>query len=213
MTRHGLEPADVINYADHCAGTLATSPGRLNPYKLGVELYRDIEDRWNRGCFGPEYEACDDYVQRERWNTGAGLGREKIFEVRRIYNDVMFLDAFLTPEFCRRQKLFSFAYNDSSDYYEIESREFRRIKERLLAGLTNLGRPQIAVRDGNYKNRGELVLEHAWHGVELDKAYARDTLANLHRLWTRPVHIETQIEGNTCLLSYDGSEHKVSKVK
>ena len=37
------------------------------------------------------------------------------------------------------------------------------MKQQLLASLTNLGRPQIAVRDGNYKNRGELFLEHTLH--------------------------------------------------
>ena len=26
----------------------------LNPYKLGVELFRDIEERWNTGRFGKE---------------------------------------------------------------------------------------------------------------------------------------------------------------
>ena len=40
------------------------------------------------------------------------------------------------------------------------------------------------MRDGNYKNRGELFLEHQHNGVELQMNYARDTLANLHRLWT-----------------------------
>src|SRR5690606_35656695 len=49
MTRQGLQPADVINYADHHSGTMASSPTRLNPYKIGIELLRDIEDRWNRG--------------------------------------------------------------------------------------------------------------------------------------------------------------------
>ena len=39
---------------------MASSPTRLNPYKLGIELFRDIEDRWNRGRFGKEYDECDD---------------------------------------------------------------------------------------------------------------------------------------------------------
>ena len=61
MTRHGLASSgDVIAYADHTSGTLASSPTRLNPYKLGVELLRDIEDRWNRGCFGRDYDDCDE---------------------------------------------------------------------------------------------------------------------------------------------------------
>ncbi len=213
MTRHGLEPNDVVNYADHCAGTLATSRNRLNPYKLGVELFRDIEDRWNRGQFGTEYEECEDWDKRRTWNSEAGLGREKIFEVRKVHNDITFIDAFLTPEFCREHKLFSFGYNEHSDYYEIESREFRAVKERLLFGLTNRGQPIISVVDGNYKNRGELFLRHAFQGVELDARYARETLVNLHRLWTRPVHIESALEGAPCVFTYDGFEHKLTKRK
>lgn len=206
MTRHGLEPQDVICYADHCAGTLASSPTRLNPYKLGVELFRDIEDRWNRGCFGEEYEQCDDYLTRLNWNTEAGLGREKIFEVRRIHNDLTFIDEFLTLDFCQRHKLFTFGYNEDSGYYEIESRRFRDVKRQLLFNLTNLGRPIIYVRDGNYKNRGELFLEHRYSGVELKLDYAQDTLKNLYKLWKRPVHIETVLDGHLTTISFDGSE-------
>ncbi|GAF94062.1 unnamed protein product, partial [marine sediment metagenome] len=44
MTQFHLRDDEVITYADHHSGTLATSPGRLNPYKMGVELLRDIED-------------------------------------------------------------------------------------------------------------------------------------------------------------------------
>src|SRR5262245_29222542 len=146
MTRQGLEPADVINYADHHSGTMATSPTRLNPYKLGIELLRDIEDRWNRGRFGKEFDECDDMRARRTWDTKAGLGRQKIFEVRRIYNDLMFIDEFLTLDFCRQHKLFSFNYHEDTDTYNIESREFPKIKERLLYNLTNVGRPIIQVR-------------------------------------------------------------------
>jgi stage V sporulation protein R len=186
---------------------MATSPGRLNPYKLGIELFRDIEDRWNKGRFGREYEDCLDRVKKRNWDTGVGLGREKIFEVRRIHNDLTFIDTFLTVEFCREHKLFSFGYNEEAEYYEIESREFPKIKERLLFSLTNRGQPLITVRDGNYKNRGELYLMHQYSGVDLQLGYARDTLQNLARLWTRPVHIETVLDDVPTVLSYDGSEH------
>ncbi|MEM8681291.1 MAG: SpoVR family protein, partial [Planctomycetota bacterium] len=212
MTRHGIcNGADVISYADHTSGTLASSPQRLNPYKLGVELFRDIEDRWNRGCFGRDYEDCDDYATQQRWNTNAGKGREKIFEVRRIHNDLTFVDEFLTLDFCRRYKLFSFGYNNDSGYYEIESRQFEQVKQRLLFGLTNLGRPIIRVRDGNYKNRGELYLEHEFSGPELQTNYARDTLTQLHRLWKRPVHIETVLDGRLTTLSFDGVHHEANQ--
>lgn len=213
MTRQGLMPSDVVNYADHHSGTMATSPGRLNPYKLGLELLRDIEDRWNKGRFGKEFDECDDLAAKRDWDTGAGLGRQKIFEVRKIHNDLTFIDTFLTLDFCRQYKLFSFGYNEDTNYYEIESREFPKIKQRLLFSLTHRGQPFITVRDGNYKNRGELFLEHEFNGVELQAGYARDTLVNLQRLWKRPVHIETVLDEIKTILSYDGSEHSLEQFK
>jgi stage V sporulation protein R len=207
MTRHGIEPSDLICYADHCSGTLASSPTRLNPYKLGLELFRDIELRWDQGRFGEEYDQCDDLLAKRNWNRETSLGRDKIFEVRRIHNDVTFVDEFLTLEFCREHKLFSFGYNEHSGYYEIESRKFDQIKRRLLFNLTNFGRPLIYVRDANYKNRAELFLEHRFSGAELKLSYATDTLANLYQLWRRPVHIETVLGDQVTILSFDGSEH------
>jgi stage V sporulation protein R len=208
MTRHGLRTSgDIIAYADHTSGTLASSPTRLNPYKLGVELFRDIEDRWNRGCFGRDYDECDDWVEKQRWNRDVGLGREKIFQVRRIHNDLTFIDEFLTLDFCRQHRLFSFGYNEQTGYYEVESREFEKVKQQLLFSLTNMGRPLIYVRDGNYKNRGELFLEHRYNGPELKLDHARATLENLFRIWKRPVHIETVVDEETTVLSYDGHEH------
>jgi stage V sporulation protein R len=210
MTKHGLTDSEVIDYADHHSGTVATSPQRLNPYKLGIELFRDIEERWNRGQFGEEYERCDDYETRLRWNRDAGLGKEKIFEVRRVHNDITFIDTFLTPEFCAKHRMFSFAFNEASENYEIASREFLKIKQQLLENLTNHGRPFIYVVDANYRNRGELYLEHKYRGVELKQDYARDTLANLHKLWARPVHLESVIDDEPAVLSFDGTSHDIS---
>ncbi len=209
MTTRTLDPSELVDYADHHSGTMATQPGRLNPYKLGIELFRDIEERWDKGQFGPEYEDCDDYEARRRWDRKLGQGRQKIFEVRRVHSDVTFIDTFLTPDFCRRHKMFSFKYNEQHETYEIESREFKKIKDRLLFGLTNFGQPIIRVKDGNYRNRGELYLHQEYFGVDLKLDHAQDTLRHLNRLWTRPVHLETCVDGRTTLLSFDGAEHTI----
>jgi len=205
-----LTDAEVIDFADHHSGTVAMHPGQINPYKLGFELWKDIEDRWNRGAFGEEYDDCDNTLAKRDWDKQLGLGRQKIFEVRRVHNDLTFIDEFLTLDFCRQHKLFSFGYNQDSGYYEIESREFEKVKQRLLFNLTNVGRPIIYVRDANYKNRGELFLEHRYSGVELQSNYAEDTLANLFKLWKRPVHIETFLEDTKVILSFDGEEQSRS---
>lgn len=200
MTQKILEPNELIDYAEHHSGTVAVSPGRLNPYKMGLELFRDIEDRWNRGAFGSDYERCENMQERAEWDLDLGRGREKVFEVRQIYNDVGFIDEFLTVDFARRHRLFTFDYNEVTDMYEISGREFDEIKKRLLFQLTNFGQPIIEVVDGNYENRGELYLVHRYEGVDLDVPYAQGTLRNLYRLWGRPVHIETMAEGKVRML-------------
>jgi stage V sporulation protein R len=207
MTEKILGDGEVIDYADHHSGTLGGSRLRLNPYKLGVELFRDIVDRWNKGRFGKKYEECDDLEARDNWDRNLGLGREKIFEVRRLYNDLTFIDTFLTEDFCRRQKFFVYAQEDSSQTWVIKSREFAEVKGLILNSLTNLGQPIIKVLDGNFENRGELLLHHQHEGLDLKLDFATETLANLFRLWKRPVHVETKKDGKRVLLSYDGREH------
>ena len=88
--------------------------------------------------------------------------------------------------------MFSFAYQEQAGQYVIESREFEKIKQRLLFSLTNFGKPWIYVVDGNYRNRGELLLRHEHNGVDLRLDQAADTLANLQFIWSRPVHLQTR---------------------
>ena len=204
MTEKVMMPDELIDYAEHHSGTVAAHPGRLNPYKLGLELFRDIEDRWNRGAFGPEYEACADQRTRQEWDKKLELGRQKVFDVRRIYNDVGFVDEFLTEDFARQHKLFTFAYNEDTGSYEIASRDFQEIKKRLLFQLTNFGQPLVEIVDANHENRGELYLVHRFEGVDLDLPFARDTLRNLYKVWGRPAHIETPTEAEDRLLFSHG---------
>jgi stage V sporulation protein R len=206
MTRKALNDTEIIDFAETHSATMAVSPGGINPYKIGIELLRDIEDRWNRGRFGREYDECNDLDEKLHWNRQTGLGREKIFQVRRIYNDVMFLDEFLTPEFCWRQKLFTFEYNKKKQGFEIFSKDFKDIKSKLLSQLTNFGQPYIYVEDANFKNRGELLLTHRHDGVDLDQKWGRETLSNIVKVWSRPVHVRTLTENKPRLWSHDGRE-------
>jgi stage V sporulation protein R len=212
MTQKALQPSEIIDFADHHSGTMAMSGARINPYKLGIELLRDIEFRWNTGRFGSDFDNCDDLDLRRTWDKKLGLGRQKIFEVRRVHNDITFIDTYLTPEFCEQHKLFSYAFVDQTGQYVIESRKFDQIKKRLLFSLTNFGKPWIYVKDGNFRNRGELLLWHQHNGIDLKIDHARDTLANLQFIWSRPVHIETMVEGKPTLLTYDGHEHSAKQM-
>ena len=211
MTNRALKASEIVDYADHHAGVMAMSKQNINPYKIGIELYRDIEFRWNTGRFGKEYNDCDDMVVKHNWNKNLGLGRQKIFEVRKTHNDVSFIDEFFTPEFCERQQLFTYKYNPRTGRNEIETRDFQDIKSKLLSQLSNFGSPVIEVESGNYQNRGELLLVHRHLGVDLDFGYASDTLRNLYAIWKRPVNILSKQEDQNIVLSFDGREFKQSK--
>lgn len=213
MTEKALEDHEVLDYADHHSAVMGTRPGAFNPYKIGIELYRDIEDRWNKGRFGKEYDECDDLRARRSWDKKLGLGREKVFEVRKHYNDVTFIDTFLTLEFAQEQKLFVYGFNEKRNSWEIMDREFRKVKNKLLQQLTNFGNPVIEVVDGNYENRSELLVVHRHDGQDLKGDYAKETLKNLQSLWRRPVNLMTRSEGKGYLLRFDGQSHSEKKVE
>jgi stage V sporulation protein R len=211
MTEKIMNDSEVIDFADHHSGTVAMNPQSYNPYKVGIELFRDIEDRWNKGRFGREWESCDDVRERKNWDRKTGLGREKIFEVRKIYNDVTFMDEFLTEEFCVKNKFFVYKFNKKTQQFEVDTRDFKAIKAKLLFHMTNFGQPIIKIADGNFENRGELLMTHLWEGIDMQPDYLSETLRNVFALWQRPVNFATVMDGEGQLIRYDGKEFRTLK--
>ncbi len=206
MTEKVLADRDLTGYADHCSRTLAMPPGTFNPYRVGLAIWLDIEERWNKGRFGRKWEQCDDFEKRRTWDTGAGLGLQRMFEVRRFYNDVTFIDTFFTRDVCNQQKLFTTQHDERAEQETIAERDFSAVKAQLLFMLSNLGRPVIEVINNNFENRSELLLRHVHYGKDLDLHYAQETLKNLAMLWTRPVHLETVLNEKPKLCSHDGKQ-------
>lgn len=209
MTEKVCDANEILDYSENNAAVMSTAGGRLNPYKLGVELFRSVEERWNKGQFGKEWESVDNLDRKVSWDQHLGLGRQKVFEVRALYNDVTFIDEFLTPEFAIQHKLFSFEWSPRNERYEIHTRKFREVKEKLLFQLTNMGNPFILVEDSNFENRGELLLTHEHRGIDLRNDYCRDSMRALHRLWKRPVVLRSKQESKAVLYRYDGKEHSI----
>ncbi|MFZ4404085.1 MAG: SpoVR family protein, partial [Pseudobdellovibrionaceae bacterium] len=206
-----LNDTEIIDFADHHSGTMAMAPNGYNPYKVGIELMRDIEDRWNKGQFGRDWEQCDDVIEKKNWNKKLGLGRGKIFEVRKIYNDVTFIDEFLTEDFCVRNRLFVYRFNKKTNQFEVDTKDFRAIKAQLLFHMTNFGQPIIRVEDANYENRGELLLSHLHEGIDMQPDYMTETLKNVYKIWKRPVNLSTVMDGEPQMYFFDGKEVKHRK--
>jgi stage V sporulation protein R len=211
MTSHFLEAKEIVHYADQHSGVVHMPPGGFNPYKIGVELFKDIERRWNKGQHGAAWEALDTIGAKEAFDDKSMKGRDKIFEVRRIYNDVNFIDEFLTEEFVEKHKMYQHKRDPQTGEIKVVSRDFKRVKMTLLHHLTNMGQPFIYVADANYLNRGELYLAHQFNGLEVEAAKAQQVLENLRLIWGRPVHLQAVVNEDMHILSMEEIGGKVKK--
>ena len=206
MTQHFLEAKEIIHYCDQHAGVVHMPPGGFNPYKIGLELWKDLERRWDRGQHGSAWESLDDMGAKNAFNDHSMNGRQKMFEVRRIYNDVSFIDEFLTPEFVDKHKMYQTGVDPRTGETKIVSRDFERVKQTLLYRLTNMGQPMMYVADANYLNRGELFLANKWNGLEVDVSRALGVLQNLCMIWGRPVHLQAVVQEEMWLYTCQSPE-------
>ncbi len=196
MREMDLSTSDYVEFAGLHAGVVSPHKGQLNPYYLGYKILEDIEKRWDN----PSKE------DKERLKLTGGIGREKMFEVRELDNDISFLRNYLTESLCEELDLFVYELVDEEEW-TVTEKKWERVRDQIVGNMTNFGFPYIEVADGDYKGNRELFLKHRHEGVDLDMKYGRKTLEYVHRLWGRPVHLETALDGDSLVLHYDGSEH------
>ena len=118
-------------------------------------------------------------------------GWDRMLEIRETHNDIMFIDEFLTQEFVKAEKFFTYEYRVAHERTEIASRDVDDVRKKLLLRFTNFGKPTMEVATGNFDNAGELLLLHQYNGIILDMKQAKDTLERLFEMWGRPVNVAT----------------------
>ncbi len=201
MCRQGLaslgqksEDAGIWHYAEHKMRVLGGKYSQ-NPYKLGFELLLDIEDRWNKGRFGQEYDSCTDLKKKADWNLNLGLGMEKLFDVRKNYNDYLMIQEFFTPEFCEKKQFFEWKRFPNGEY-KIVNKDFKSIKKKMLQRYMNGGLPDIRLLDPNHLGKGWFYMEHQTDRMPLLDSYARETICSLYKLWKNVVVLATKNKDN-----------------
>lgn len=185
-------------------------PMRLNPYYVGFQMLKDIERRWD-GEPDPDDEPETNWME-ETLVRPVGEGRKKIFEVREQENDQLFLSKYLTKGMVKRLDLFTYKMEEVNGewVWVVQDTDWRKVRDEMVAQFTNLGAPYLTVEDGDYGNKGELLIKHHYDGRPLDHDYTARTLRNIAYLWGRPVHIETTIDDETVIISCDGDN--ISKI-
>ncbi|WP_141335151.1 SpoVR family protein [Paenibacillus sp. tmac-D7] len=190
-----LTDAETIEYSKLNSSVVIPSRHSLNPYYLGLKIFEDIERRWDH----PTQE------ERERLGREPGRGRDKIFEVREFDSDLSFIRNYMTKQLCDDLDLYVF--EKKGPEWKITDKSWENIRDQLVYSRVNGGFPYIVVQDGDFNRTGELYLQHNYEGIELDLKYVERTLPYIHRLWGKPVHLETTIEEKPVLFSYDGKKH------
>jgi stage V sporulation protein R len=180
----------IFEYSQHKMGVLGGKYS-TNPYKLGYYLLMDIRERWDKGRFGSEWEECSDMHKKENWDVPTNMGKEKIFEVRKYYDDLTFIHEFFTEDFCRKQEYFHWKHYPNGEI-RIESRDYRKIKDTLMRRHVNGGLPDIKLTEPNFGGRGIMMLQHESDGRPLYENYIYDVMASLRAVWNNDVILSTK---------------------
>jgi len=192
-----LSSGESIEFAKLNAGVIQPSKTQINPYYLGLKIFEDIEERFNK----PSTE------MKERQGIKPNSGREKIFEVREIESDLSFIRNYLTKDLVLREDMYLFQKQGRD--YEIVEKDWKGVRDQIITSRINGGFPFITVENGDYLKGGELYLAHQYEGIELDTKYLEKTLPYLYQLWGRTVHMETVLADRPIVFCYDG--RKISK--
>jgi hypothetical protein len=172
ITRHtllrelDLAEADAINFAAMNAQVIRPSAQGINPYFIGLKIFEALEQQY---------------------------GQAFLFEVREMHNDLSFLGNYLTKDIIEQMDLY--LYGKKDDKYFITTKEWEKIKAKMLHQRVNGGFPYLVVLDGDYNNNGELYIRHQHEGTDLDRHYVKKTLPYVRFLWGKPVHLETVRKG------------------
>jgi stage V sporulation protein R len=208
-----LDPEDPRVDAEHLAAAregevdVEAYPWKLLTYEGLAERHYSLVKTQNRGFLKritqKELEQTSRYLfDTERYGSVEAAvadvdrtaGWDRMREIRESHNDVTFLDEFLTPEFVDENDYFTYEYTHTTRDFRVTSSEAADVKKKLMLQFTNFGKPTIAVHDGNFRNRNELLLAHHYNGVQLDVREAKQTLERVFELWGRPVALKTIVK-------------------
>ena len=171
----------------------------LNPYHIGLLLWRDIFYRSNNMDPADAQEIAD--------LNGNGK-MDTLFEVRESDRDSSFLRRHLTENLVRELGLFEYEFRGDQKVVGniADSEGWARVKETLLKNVGMNTVPVIKVEDADFGHKHTLFLVHYHDGRDLDLEYAEKTLFYISRLWPGEVVLETMLNGGKYLLNFSDGE-------
>src|SRR5690348_5521708 len=140
----------------------------INPYHLGFTIWERIVEKH-------------------------GIDRAR--EVRRDEDDFGFIRNWLDEELAREAGLFVYEARPG-DEIRVATKDINAIREAILAPKFNFGAPRVAGVELKHDGSLTLAHDHASDGRGLDTTRAKRVLDYVHRVWRRPVRLNTVNERN-----------------
>ena len=141
LTGGVLDASEIVDFADCHSGATAQAPGRINPYKLGLALWRHAERRG-----------------------------EDLFRLRRLHNDASFVDELVDAEFVRSGAFPLPQRARRGAAGEVPEQDPRLVKDRLLSELAWGGQPRIELVEVDRDRQLLLAHRHDGRDLNLGRA-------------------------------------------
>jgi stage V sporulation protein R len=135
----------------------------INPYHLGFSLWEAIVEEH---------------------------GLERAFLIRAEDDDFSFVRNYLSQELAEELKLFRYEASGDGSVHVLEH-DIHALRETVLAPKYNFGAPAVLATHVANDGSLDLVHEHATDGRGLDVDRAERVLDYLHKVWRRPIRLET----------------------
>lgn len=148
---------------------ISPSLGRVNPYHLGYNIFKKIEEREG-------FEAC--------------------LLAREVHNDITFLRNYLDEEMCHELNLFSYSFKKSQGHMSIDETSddegWENVRDSLIKTIGLNSIPVIYVEE--MLKDHTLILRHEHDGRDLEMQYSKKVFNYIKDLWGDNVKLFTILE-------------------
>lgn len=181
-----------VAYARINSGVTSMPRVGLNPYALGMQLFKYIEELADKGKLSYDFQRIADERARREYNANTGKGSAFIFHLRQHFSDFLFVNTFIDQDFVDRNKLFVAGKRLNRERmvweYYVKSRRAEDYKQMVLDTLYH---PPVIGVDTEKSKNGNLYLDHVFEGKPLYADFIPNTMMGIEYLWGKPVQLET----------------------
>ena len=170
LKRLNLDQGKNIEFYKVHNNVICQTPGRLNPYHIGFEIWRDLYTKYN-GDF------------------------KKLASIRELERDQSFIRKYLTYELAESSHLCEIKDEDEGYYIisEVSNDEgWKQIRNSLANSVGLASMPIVQITEVKHQEN-TLVLESMEEDRELNITHATETLKYIQTLWGGKVELYTRL--------------------